>query len=252
MKKEILYEDEDILVVNKPAGITVNSSDTTKKDKTLQDIVSEYLHISPKKEYEKKEGYSISEDDFYNRAGIVHRLDKETSGVILVAKNPRAFKNLQEQFKNREVKKTYIALAHGSISPSIGEINVPVGRLPWNRKHFGILAGGREAVTEYEVLEEYVYVKETVSLLRLFPKTGRTHQIRVHLQYIHHPIFSDFLYAGRKTARNDRRYLKRVFLHAESISFTHPRKGDTASFTAPLPCELQSILDTAQKTKILA
>ncbi len=234
----ILYEDDDLIVINKPAGIIVNKADTTKGEITVQDWAEEKLKI-------KKEKLKVEQgDDFLNRGGIVHRLDKETSGILLIAKNPASFLELQRQFKERIVKKTYIALAHGKVVPEEGEINVPVGRLPWNRKQFGVVAGGREAKTKYKVVSSKYYevVKDELSLLELYPETGRTHQIRVHLKYIGHPIFGDFLYAGRKTQRDDRKYLSRVFLHAAKISFLHPRTGEEISFTAALPTELENIL----------
>jgi 23S rRNA pseudouridine1911/1915/1917 synthase len=250
----ILFEDTDLLVLHKPSGITVNTSDTTTGEKTLQNFVEEYRnlpsYVRPEKYTVSKAGDEITfktpQEEFDERAGIVHRLDKETSGVILVAKNPLAFKALQNQFKQRLVEKKYLALAHGEIKPPTGEINVPVGRLPWNRKQFGVIADGREALTVYLVKRTYQLAvggkKELLSLVELTPKTGRTHQIRVHLKYINHPIFADFLYAGRKTARNDRKILSRFFLHAFSISFTHPTSGKSLHFEAPLPKELEAVL----------
>lgn len=253
MDVSVLFEDEQLLVLQKPSGVTVNTSDTTTGEKTLQNWVEEYRNLVPYIRPEKitqsvggEKVYKTSQQEFEQRAGIVHRLDKETSGVILVAKNVAAFETMQAQFKERTVEKTYSALAHGKIMPPSGIINAPVGRLPWNRKHFGVLAGGREAITEYTVVKEYTFStsaeKEILSLLSLSPKTGRTHQIRVHLQYIHHPIFADFLYAGRKTARNDRKVLSRVFLHAATISFVHPTTNKKLFFEAPLPEELQKVL----------
>ncbi len=230
---DILFEDSDILVLNKPAGITVNRSDTTKEEKTLQDLVIESGKI----------GVKTPDTEFNMRGGIVHRLDKETSGAIIVAKNPDSFYELQRQFKEREVEKNYIALAHGKLQPSEGEISVPVGRLPWNRKRFGVIAGGRESTTVYSVIEEFEKDGETLSLVRLFPKTGRTHQIRVHLKYINHPIFADPLYGGRKTARTDRKELDRVFLHAEKITFAHPKTHEKMTFEAKLPNELNDLLE---------
>ncbi|MDO8639574.1 MAG: RluA family pseudouridine synthase, partial [bacterium] len=184
--------------------------------------------------------------------------------------------NLQAQFKERKVQKTYIALAHGKIEPETGEINVAVGRLPWNRKRFGVIADGRESVTKYRALSVFSYqlsangqpvfgqsvptnrqqtnqnlktenrepITEYLSLVELYPKSGRTHQIRVHLQYIHHPIFSDPLYGGRKTSRNDRKLLSRVFLHASKISFFHPKANELISFESPLPTDLKHFLDS--------
>lgn len=233
---KIIFEDEDLLVLNKPSGMTVNNAETTRGQETLQDWIGNY--------FSGKEIFGNSEHDFDKRNGIVHRLDKETSGVILIAKNIAAFEDLQAQFKDRTVKKTYQALAHGRLSPREGEIKVPVGRLGWNRKQFGIVAGGKPAVTFYETVRVYEHDRDELSLLTLFPKTGRTHQIRVHLKYLNRPIFADFLYAGRKTARKDRRFLPRVFLHAFSISFTHPRTENEVAFRAELAGDLQGFLDS--------
>ena len=164
---------------------------------------------------------------------------------MILAKNSEAFLTLQKQFREREVEKVYQALAHGAITPSEGEINVPVGRLPWNGKQFGIIPGGKESKTLYKVLHSYQNAKnkEKLTLVELYPQSGRTHQIRVHLKYIGHPIFSDFLYAGRKTARNDRKVLPRVFLHAAKISFTHPSTKETMTFESALPQELRELLN---------
>jgi 23S rRNA pseudouridine1911/1915/1917 synthase len=123
---------------------------------------------------------------------------------------------------------------------------VPVGRLPWNRTRFGVLAGGKQATTHYRVISNFkspVKQKEELSLLELYPKTGRTHQIRVHLKYLNHPIFGDELYAGRKTARDDRKVLQRFFLHAKKISFFHPQTEKRVEFESPLPEELQNMLE---------
>ena len=236
---KIIFEDEELLVLDKPAGWIVNRSDTTKGAKTVQEWVEDYLGVS--------KGDTFPAFDAFNaRAGIVHRLDKETSGILLVAKTPDAFVNLQSQFKERKVQKTYIALAHGKIEPTEGEINVAVGRLPWNRKRFGVLSGGREAITQYKSLRslQSTINNEPLTLVELYPKSGRTHQIRVHLQYIKRPIFSDPLYAGRKTSRDDRKLLNRVFLHAAKISFLHPRSGETLRFESLLPEDLNSFLKT--------
>lgn len=260
MEPKVIFEDSEILVLDKPSGVIVNRSDTTKGEKTIQDFVEKYLKIAnpklqiPNKPQIQKNNdqnmpvFISSEASFVNRSGIVHRLDKETSGILLVAKNPEAFVSLQAQFKERKVLKTYIALAHGKIEPKKGEINLSVGRLPWNRKRFGVLSGGRESVTKYRVLsiKHLVLGKNTESLsfVELYPKSGRTHQIRVHLQYIHHSIFSDPLYAGRKTSRNDRKLLPRIFLHASKISFFHPKTNKFISLESVLPYELKQFLNT--------
>ena len=233
----IIFEDQDLLVLDKPSGVTVNRSDTTLNETTVQDYAETIFKLNGEDR----------ESEFYKRSGIVHRLDKDTSGVLLIAKNQGAFENLQRQFKEREVSKTYLALVHGIPKPSFGEISTPLGRLPWNRKRFGVLAGGREASTKYEVMAIKYYVskgrKEPLSLLRVMPRTGRTHQIRVHLKSLGHPIFADELYAGRKVSRDDRRKLSRIFLHAAKISIRHPKTNQEVSFESKLPEDLKHFLD---------
>lgn len=226
---KVIFEDQDLLILDKPAGITVNNSETTKGEETVQDFV------------ENKLGKNKADTDFAKRAGIVHRIDKETSGVLIVAKTEEAFENLQKQFKDRVVKKTYIALVHGNVVGDEGKIVVPVGRLPWNRKRFGVLAGGKPAETNYKVLERFE-MNGGLTLLELNPKTGRTHQLRVHLKYFNHPIFADYLYAGRKISRDDRKVLSRVFLHAVKIFFNHPRTGEGVTFESQFPDELMNLL----------
>ncbi|GEM_PF-76325 len=281
---KIIFEDDQVAVLDKPAGITVNRSDTTTGERTLQDWADSKFKIqSAKLKVNKEKNLEYTDPEYYQkvfqeRSGIVHRLDRETSGIIIVAKTPEAFQNLQQQFKERTVKKTYLGLAHGEIKPSEGEINAPIGRLPWNRRHFGVIAGGREAVTKYKLLsvfssqlsdrgqsvnqsfshqnrqagklknqipktENRKPITEHYSLVELYPETGRTHQIRVHLKHINHPIVADFLYAGRKTARNDRKDLSRVFLHAFKISFNHPTTGKRIELESPLPQVLGEFLE---------
>lgn len=259
---QILYEDADFLVINKPSGITVNKADTTKHETTVQDWMEERYVDTFKNQKSKIKMNSKEENlgdqaawdpevEFYNRGGVVHRLDKETSGILLLAKAPVAFAALQKQFKERTVHKVYIALAHGDVVPKEGEISVPVGRLPWNRKQFGIVPGGRESVTKYRVISNFELStsndKEILSLVELYPETGRTHQIRVHMKYIGSPLFGDFLYAGRKTSRDDRQLLGRVFLHAAKISFRNPSTNEEMYFEAPLPRGLQGVLDKMEK-----
>ncbi|HZE87809.1 MAG TPA: RluA family pseudouridine synthase [Methylomirabilota bacterium] len=233
----ILYQDNDLCVIDKPAGITVNRAETTKNEVTVQDWMEKQIK-------EQNILFTPEQGEFFKRGGVVHRLDKETSGVLLLAKTPQAFENLQKQFKERTIKKVYMTLAHGKIEPKEGEIDVPVGRLPWNKKRFGILPGGRESKTSYRVLAYYQNPrdKEIFSYVEVYPQSGRTHQIRVHLKYIHHPIFSDFLYAGRKTARKDRKLLERVFLHAAKITLSHPTTGEMMSFESQLPPNLRELM----------
>lgn len=252
---KIIIEDNNILVVEKPSGMIVNRADTTRDVQTLQDWVMEKYNSEGIKltanEDVMVDGYSKSEE-FMNRSGIVHRLDKETSGIIIIAKDVASFVELQRQFKNGTVKKTYRALVHGRVVPEEGEVGVPIGRLPWNRKRFGVVSDGREARTLYKVLEyrKFIHDKknEEVSLVEVYPQTGRTHQIRVHFQYLNHPVFSDELYAGRKTSRDDRKILKRHFLHAARISFIHPVTNKPLTLESELSGDLQEFLLTYTKT----
>lgn len=234
---KIIFEDDNLLVLDKPWGVTVNRAET-EKGKTVQDWIEESGKIQLNN--------IDKQSDFFKRSGVVHRIDKETSGILLAAKDSLSFENIQKQFKERVVKKTYIALVHGKVNGE-GEIKVPVGRLPWARTKFGVLSGGREAITKFKVKDLDLKINnEPMTLLELYPETGRTHQIRVHLKYINHPIFGDPLYAGRKTARNDRKILERLFLHAHKISFSHPKTGEKVEFTSELPIELEKLLDLYQ------
>jgi 23S rRNA pseudouridine1911/1915/1917 synthase len=237
---KIIYEDDSILVLDKPSGWITNSATTT----TNQPVVEDWL----------METFKFDIFDFkLMRHGIVHRLDKETSGIILVAKTDKAFIELQRQFKERIVKKTYTALVHGNIKPPVGTIKTTVGRLPWRRDRFGIIPGGRESETDYKVIASYEMAKtnkphlKSYSLTEFYPKTGRTHQIRIHAKHIGHPLVSDEFYAGRKTARDDRRWCPRLFLHASEISFTHPEKKEKAVFSSPFSEDLIIALGKLQK-----
>ena len=227
----IIFEDESILVLNKPSGWITNDASTT----TTQPVVQTWLRENFK--------YPLI-GDRERRDGIVHRLDKETSGLLIVAKTINAFENLQSQFKERKVTKTYIALTHGEIEPKEGEIVASVGRLPWRRERFGVLPGGREAITKYKVISYHSLITDHGSLftlVELYPKTGRTHQIRIHLKFIGHPIVGDYFYAGRKTAREDRLWCPRLFLHASKISFFHPETGKELTFESELPKDLNLV-----------
>lgn len=248
MDPKILYEDNSLLVINKPSGVVVNRAESVKGE-TLQDWVEKYQisNIKYKRSEISSTAYQKPGTNFEKRSGVVHRLDKETSGVLLIAKTPEAFQELQRQFKNREVEKKYIALVHGRVEPKEGTIKASVGRLPWNRERFGILPGGREAETQYKVLrilnQETSKGKKDFTLLELHPKTGRTHQIRVHLKSINHPIVGDLFYAGRKTSRQDRQWCPRLFLHASQIVFMHPKDRRKISVEAGLPPDLEEVLE---------
>jgi 23S rRNA pseudouridine1911/1915/1917 synthase len=236
----IIYQCEEFLVINKPAGMIVNNADTSRDEFTVQDWASKNLKF-------KIENLKLNEEsEFEKRGGIVHRLDKETSGALIIALTVDAFVNIQSQFKKREVEKVYLALCHGKMVAE-GEINVPIGRLPWNRMRFGVLPQGRDSYTKFKTLKHYILAigreKEQLSLVEVYPKTGRTHQIRVHFQYAGHPIFADSLYGGRKTFARDKKFLNRHFLHASKITFTNPITQKKQTFEAPLVSELSSFLD---------
>jgi len=230
---QIIHEDNDLLVIDKPAGMIVNDASTARSEPTVQAWISEKLK------------FPLSQS-FEFRNGIVHRLDKETSGILLLAKTQDSFLYLQNLFKERTVEKSYIALLHGKLKDKEGSIEAEVGRLPWNRRRFGVLAGGRASKTGYKVREEYSKDKEFFSLVDFYPETGRTHQIRIHAKHIGHPIVGDEFYAGRKTARHDRTWCPRVFLHAKSISFVHP-KGVEVKYQAHLPEDLRQVLNLLEK-----
>jgi 23S rRNA pseudouridine1911/1915/1917 synthase len=229
MDPKIIFQDESLFVIDKPSGWITNDADTTKEQPTVQTWVRDNFD------------YPLKGNTEY-RDGIVHRLDKETSGILLIAKTKDAFERLQAEFKDRGVKKTYTALLHGKVTPVEGEINATVGRLPWRRDRFGVIPGGRESKSLYKVLSFYPGNNAGHSLVEFHPQTGRTHQIRIHSKYIGHAIVADEFYAGRKTARNDKLWCPRLFLHAKGIEFKHPTSGKIVSFDSKLPKELESVI----------
>lgn len=233
---QVIYSEPDFIVVNKPAGMIVNNADTSRNEYTLQDWISSQFPIFSSQ---------LDDSEFSKRGGIVHRLDKDTSGVMIVALKEDSFVDLQRQFKEKIVKKTYTAVVHGKLVEE-GELNVPIGRLPWNRMRFGVIPQGRESYTKFRTLKHLTLKNgrssEDLSLVEVYPQTGRTHQIRVHMQYAGHPIYADSLYGGRKTIVRDKVYLDRHFLHASQIAFQHPQTTKEVRFEAPLSPELVDFL----------
>lgn len=219
---KIIYEDKDILVVDKDAGLVVHPT-LDHSSGTLVNALLYHLESIP------------STDTL--RPGIVHRLDRGTSGLLVVAKNERSLESLKRQFKERGVVKKYICLVSGKIEKKAGVIDAPIDRHKINRKKFTVSKEGREAVTNYKLIK---YVGEKFSLLEVEPKTGRTHQIRVHLSRIGYPIVGDKLYGGKAIG-------KRQFLHAIFLEFRHPKTGKKVSFESKLPADLQSVLDKLSK-----
>ncbi len=251
MKPEILFEDEYLLAINKPNGMVVNRG--FGAGETVQEW-AEGKGITGSTSTTGSTG-----DDFHKRNGVVHRLDKETSGVLLIAKTPEAFGELQRQFKDREVEKVYIGLVHGHVEPQSGVVEAAIGRNPKNRMKFSTVEGGRDAQTGYRVIAHFsarseerrlksattkvgFNTQDEYTLVEFYPKTGRTHQIRVHAKHIGHPIVSDYQYAGRKTTRGDRKWCPRLFLHAEKLSFKHPKSGERMTVEAPMPHDLKDVL----------
>lgn len=236
MELDVLYEDEQIAIINKPAGLVVHPGSGNWTGTLLNGLLHQFKTLSRSESL---------------RPGIIHRLDKDTSGVIIIAKSDKVHKNLGEQFAKRTVKKNYMALAWGKIEKA-GKIAGQIDRNPRNRQAFTIVkSGGRDSLTSYEPLGYY----SPLSFLSLWPKTGRTHQLRVHLNSISHPIFRDELYGGginraksyhvRYTQLLNRlnKKIKRFALHAHSLEIKHPETGKKMVFTAPIPNDMETVLD---------
>jgi 23S rRNA pseudouridine1911/1915/1917 synthase len=214
----IVYEDADLLVVDKPAGLAVHPA-PGHPSHTLANAVLNYLP-------------ALAESGDSLRPGIVHRLDKDTSGLLVVAKNPAAQANLSDQFKSRAVSKSYLVLVKGRLTPQTGIIEAAIGRDPRNRQRMAVVSRGREARTEYRVVK---YVGGC-SLLEIRPETGRTHQIRVHLAAIGFPVMGDAAYGVTSP------HLPRQFLHASRLGFKLPSTGRYVEFESPLPPDLEQAL----------
>lgn len=218
---EILYEDEDLAVVNKPQGMVVHPAAGNYTGTLVNALLGKCSNLS-----------SING---VIRPGIVHRIDKDTSGILVIAKNDNSHKHLAEQIKNHTVKRVYIALVEGIIKDEQGTINLPIGRHPVERKKMAVVnKNGRQATTHYKVIERYR--ENTLVEARL--ETGRTHQIRVHMAYIGHPLVGDPVYGYKKQKYR----LKGQALHARTLGFIHPTKGEYMEFSTPLPEYFQNLL----------
>ena len=239
---KIIFEDNYLIVLNKPAGVLVHPTEKGESN-TLVDFLKTHL---PKIE---KLGWEDS-----NRPGIVHRLDKDTSGLIILAKTPEVLEKLQEQFKSRRVQKTYIALVLGKLSKKEGKIEAAITRgkvgIQTVREFNYTIKSEilRPAVTFYKTISQYKFKNDILTLLEVSPKTGRMHQIRTHLKYIDCPIIGDPLYntkASRKISKVIG--LNRQFLHAENLEFKHPQTNRLVNFKSPLPDDLENILAKLEK-----
>ncbi len=218
---DVVYEDSDVLVVNKPQGMVVHPA-AGHPDKTLVNAILYHCQIN---------------DDDIIRPGIVHRIDKDTSGLLMIAKNNLAKQSLMQQLKEKSNLREYLAIVHGNFKERTGKINAPLGRSKFDRKKQAVVEGGRHAVTHFTVLEQF----ENYSLLKLKLETGRTHQIRVHMQYIGHPVAGDPLYGPKNTLQG-----KGQFLHAKTLGFVHPRTNEWMEFSVEPP---KVFLDTLDKLR---
>ncbi|HEC33307.1 MAG TPA: RluA family pseudouridine synthase [Chloroflexi bacterium] len=218
---DVVYEDEYFLVVNKPAGMVVHPA----AGHATGTLVNALLAHCPQ----------AADVGGLERAGLVHRLDKDTSGLLLVAKDPETHAALQQQFKHRRVSKTYLALVEGQVEPREGVIEAPVGRDRRERKRMAVTRTGRPAMTRYRVVEVFRHH----TLLEVRPHSGRTHQVRVHLAWLGYPVVGDRVYGRRRQPLLSDRH----FLHARQLRFTHPVSKEELTLTAPLPAELATLLE---------
>jgi 23S rRNA pseudouridine1911/1915/1917 synthase len=239
---DIVYEDGDLAIINKPAGMMVHAgAGATEDQRNRGTLVNALLHHFQQ----------LSSIGGEMRPGIVHRLDKETSGLIVVAKNDQAHCKLASQFARREVKKIYVALVHGSLKKDSGTISASISRDRIRRIRMTTRgSGGRDAVSHYTVLRRYDTPHGKFSLLEVRIDTGRTHQIRVHLGSLGHPVVGDTLYGAPREIRVGKAgaiSLSRNFLHSAQLSLSHPRTGEQLSFKAPLPQTLETFLATLER-----
>ena len=230
---DVVYEDDTLVVVNKPAGLVVHPAAGTQSGTLANALAYHFQQLA-------NIGPGV-------RPGIVHRLDRDTSGLLVVAKTEAALENLSDQFRDRTVFKSYVALVHGRLLSNSGKIDQPLARDPSNRTRMAVVRGGRNALTLYHVRRSF----QRFTLLDVELKTGRTHQIRVHLAWLKHPVVADETYGGGRDntiqdpqLRARIRNLKRHFLHAEKLAFTHPATKEVMKFESPLPPELSQLLDT--------
>ena len=239
---DIVFEDEFLAVINKPAGMVVHPGAGVRSGTLANAIAHHFKFNIPDSK--------LSESGTWDpgsgiRVGIVHRLDKDTSGLILVAKDEQTHETLAEQFRDRTVQKKYVALVHGNIAENSGKIERPIARDRWHRTKMTVAANGRHALSLWKVRERF----EKFTLLEVDIKTGRTHQIRVHLASIKHPVVGDATYnEGRDNTianaevRKAIEKLNRFFLHSQRLTFTHPNTGERLTFTSELPTELAQLL----------
>lgn len=224
---KIIFEDESLMVIDKPAGWVVNRAESVK-EQTIQDWFTKKYSIFSTQ-------YSV-DSEFMQKGGVVHRLDKDTSGVMVLAKTAESYEKLKQQFLERKTVKKYVALVHGEFKEQEGIISTPL-----ERRGAKFFVGGnlsRTAITEWKMLHRV----GPYSLVELTPHTGRTHQLRVHMRHLGHPIVADPIYGDRKTWKKDLQMCPRLFLHAKSLEIAHPVTGEKMVFEAQLPEELEKMV----------
>ena len=222
---EVVYEDEHVIVVNKPTGMVVHPAPGHHHGTLVNGLL---FHCS-----------TLSNVGGDSRAGIVHRIDKDTSGLLVACKNNKAHRNLAEQFKNKETTtRKYYAIVVGSIGHNLGKINAPIGRDPGNRQKMAVVEGGKDAVTHFKVIERF----KDFTLIECKLETGRTHQIRVHMAFINHPVLNDPLYGVKKQTTEFGQYL-----HAKTLGFVHPVTNEYMEFDSELPDEFKQMLEELRK-----
>ena len=234
---DVVFEDDHLIVINKPPGLVVHPATSHRTSTLVHGLLSHCNHLADL-------GGPL-------RPGIVHRLDKDTSGIIVVAKENSTYRHLSRQFKEKLVYKEYSALVYGRLRQSSGQFNDPIRRHPKNRKKMGIIAGGREASTFWWL--ELLFGE--VSLVKVVIKTGRTHQIRVHFAHAHHPVVGDATYGGQKRVKSVQNPLmrtrlskvKRQMLHARRLALEHPATGEKLDLSAPLPEDMSDLLEFLRK-----
>ena len=234
---EVLYQDDDVIVINKPAGMAVHPSPGWGGPTVVQALA--------------EQGVLLSSAGASEREGVVHRLDANTTGVMVLAKSERAFKDLKDQFRDRETAKVYHALVQGHITPSTGTVDAPIDRHPKHGERFAVVSTGRDSLTHYQTLEAF----RGASLIEVDLETGRTHQIRVHMEHLKHPLFNDDRYGGDQILKGTtfskyKQFVKNCFeicprhaLHARSLGFVHPTTKKEMYFESELPSDMAQLLD---------
>lgn len=272
---KIVFEDQDIVVVVKPAGVVANKADSVKQlslqdwfvEKYGQNFPDDWQSCIPE---DFTDEFGSPEEIFNQRDGLVHRLDKNTSGVMVFAKHPGSLVNLLAQFRQRQTKKQYLALVHGTFRVPTGTITAPLARARVDRRKFAVDVNGRAAETIYQVDRSFSgfksdfysqfseekqktlkqaqrFYNQGFALVKCWPKTGRTHQIRVHMAHENHPLVGDITYLGRKRAKIDPLWCPRHFLHAVSLEFYHPRTNKLVEFSSDLPDDLAKVVTFLQE-----